>query len=579
MFGFVLLAVLFFVPGFLILSALNYRPLLKKVAIAPLLSMCIVGIAAYYLSFITPVGFWFVPLAAATSLIALLLMTAMGKVDARPCLRVPILGIGIAQISVLVFIGLGFAWALSVPSMAYDDFSYHIPLINAFVENGTMPLYAEPSNEFEIVANGFPHLFEVVAAIGKMTLGFDVLLIPLVVYAVAALLIALTLKEFGFGGWWGALFFASAILVFYGGVSFYVDVFLSACLLAAALFIIEYQKNARASAAVLSGFFMGAMVLVKFSAVIFVVPLLALVFWKFRDYRWIAIAGSAALLTGVVFYVRNVLLFGSPLYGLYEMQDTAFAMSTLADLFTDLLGTVFYTIREFVISNFLLIVLIFSALAFAGYAINRQRETWLVARVPIFVFVSSIVLIALSNPVSAMYEHTARFLMPAYALMCLSAGVYAESTLKRVDARMIVVAFMVLASILASLNVVGSTLLFYASNMEQVKEGSWYAKIVQSVPNSQDTAVFFANTFNPIILGLEKTEVRDHTSYTSMDTNSCRFLDAHDIDYVVFFRLNEIIAEFDRNGFLSDLKQAVDSERCGEILYERGRWILIYKVA
>ncbi|MBL9077913.1 MAG: hypothetical protein JNL08_10445 [Planctomycetes bacterium] len=224
-----------------------------------------------------------------------------------------------ALVAVLVVFGFVLQLQLRYTIQDADSMWYHLVMAGSWVETGSIA----PIDAIPLIGRAYPGFRQALVAFAALPFGhehlalvgaFDFVLLALSIYAVARVAgsgrtLALAVAVYG-----------TTTPVVMGAFSTQGnDLSLASHLLLSVLFLGRFLETGDRRKALLAGLALGALASIKFSgpgyAVIAAITAVAMYGWRrARDWRaLLQLAGAAALLAGP-WYLRNLIVFGNPLY-------------------------------------------------------------------------------------------------------------------------------------------------------------------------------------------------------------------------------------------------------------------------
>jgi hypothetical protein len=543
-------------PGYFLIKKLG----ISETSIALALSMGLNGVVLYYLSF-------FIPLTPAVIWIYAILMAGL-FIFARPKLKIPSFAIPkkiekAAILVLMVLLVLYFLASFNKPS-SWDTYSYHVPVINEFLERGQLPVFENPINGYQAGIMAYPYAMHVfIASVDSVTgLRLDNFLIFYFILIVVGLLYSLSNKQ-GEKTFLAPLFFLSSLIVFSCGTNILSDIYSTAIFLAGLFFLLKVLKGRGNSSAVLNGVCFGIMFLVKpLGLFYYAANCLFLLFHRKWKQTALSVLGFATIsgLYAVKLFIQLPSM--SERWGTATLDASYSATQYLFNLLS--LGESFISLVPHLFVPALVVVILI--------IIKKEYKTNIFLKT--FIFFS--IFYALLAPLNLWFYHPigfSRFIFPLYALLCLSAIGEAK---KLILSKNKLVRFI---SIIFFIGLIISSVFLIAPSAMQSKmlapggENIFISLLINPpnfitphIPNEEGLTVFWANAAdNPIVYGFEKVRHLD-THISSEPTEApCDFLKRYNVDYVIFITVNTGVPGPWKE-FKKRLGQSLEKEECAKTL-------------
>jgi len=430
--------------------------------------------------------------------------------------------------------------------IAYDDSSYHLPIINDIAEDGKKTFFAETHNIYQVRSNQFPLLFETFAGVTKFFVGNLFLFVSFISLILSLFLIFFISRQAGFTGIFSLLIFglAPGVLVF--SRYSYVDIFLSMFFLGVVFFILKYVKEENLFFLGIAGFLSGLLFLTKFTGVIFFVGFTLFLIYK----KKIKTSGLFLLIFLFVLSAFFVSHLNAPAerigvggYGAI-IENPFFQIPLSIIKLTDVLFTVF--VQQY--------YLFWAPLFFfIGLLWRKQKENnfFSLLLISLIVFLSA-TLLTTSSPTLTGFP---RYFLPFYALLSVFAGFQLEKiiSLKNKKISIFFITLFISISIITS---------FFVLNNFIIQLDSVESYITQQIDNNSETSVWFINGA-ALQYKLNKVTAYDYAWKTDFSGEPCDFLKKHKINYIVYFHIDKLP---DLGDFGIQLKESLDKNECSEVI-------------
>lgn len=557
-------------PGWLVCARIGLLNRPGSLGLVLVFSMAGIGAFQYGMSFIFPHPNLYLLLLVIGSLIGIILTP---KKRNETGWKIPALSPTTASFWAAVGI---FALALSFiafhyPTNSFDDMSYHLPFIESFAEKGSVPLIAEPMNEYERRVNGYPKFFEALVGSIQSLSPLAAAQIPAMIWVSFALLVHFVSARFGTPSPLGALLVGTSILVIPLWVSFYVDGFMAVLLLAVAALVLE-KKTPWLETGVLVGAFMAT----KLTAPLYIIPVAVTLFLFFRQ----EIRRSLFPFLGVV------LLSGGFEAGRWVSAVSAQYSIPVGKLLAtggNLGNTVVSTVQMILGVLFsmrkdsIMIALLMTGLAlllFAGRkrTTEEKRNGAILAGIAGLPILGYFILVFVFH--TQYFTSFFRYLIPAFAVGSIFPSIeWARHMENKASNRRLVAGGLALLLIGLSLGPALGALKGYS--FQRSTENSTMDKtmaILRDIPPG--STIYFANTPNPLAYGLDDKTIRDYTSYSELDDPPCASLQTKGVTHLLVF-----FTEMDRPelGKVNDsIVRAAREENCGRTLAEVKNFFRVY---
>ncbi len=559
----ILFILLFFIPGIILL---NYLKLEKKeiVVLCFPVSISLIGLIFYFTSFFLPINIFIIYFVSLIFLILFLLnfnnLKHVFSINFRFFLNPFII-----FIFILFFLSI-FILFFSL-DLHFDSLSYHLPLINEFSINGKMPFYQEQLNGFKVIANTYPLLFESITGLTRMFSIFMWKSIPAFIFLFTLFIIyLLTNLEDKKNNWFASIFFGLSSAVFFLSHSFLSDLFLTMNFLISFYFIQLYFRKQQRAFFVLSVFFAVSMILTKFIGLVFLLILLVFVLLKSKKLKEVLMYFSLVVVFSSFFFISKI----SSLLWLYSKYSSIPSQSApLINLFFIVLNKLLIAFT----SLYFIPVIVFFILAFFSKNL-RKNALFLAFFISIF-----FIILSFGKVNEFVFGSTYRYFLPLYALICVLAGKYFSSIIFEKTVYSNIAKLVFVLGLFYSVIVISPNAIDLLNNSESIYSNSYVKALHEFIPNNFSSKVFFANVYNPILLGLENTFILDFFSFDGFPSGSCEFLYNQKVNRIVFFNSNNILQEFDENNFLTNLNNEIEENKCGKKLFQQGNWIIILELS
>ncbi|MFH1239990.1 MAG: glycosyltransferase family 39 protein [Candidatus Diapherotrites archaeon] len=457
-----------------------------------------------------------------------------------------------------------------VPIANWDDVVQHAPLINQFSEDGAFGKNFPPKNDLELRSNRYPLLFEATVALEKMNSDSDYWkLMPLCILIFSAYLIYLISKECGFPSLAGSVFFVVSQKTIMLSTTYYVDIYLSLCLLTAVYFTIRYFKTNDERYLILAGTCSALGILTKFTGIIFFVLLATFVLMKKGINSFLKISAVTTLIS-LCYIVNQIVNFG---------WDIQIGIGTYGQIATNnILLVILRNIAEIVkiLIDFniglWLLPIVFLFFIASNYRKDLDGNLKTLNKITLIFTIGFITIFALSEHLPNKWGFP-RYFYPAYALLCTSAGLYLEQQAGRMKKFLFYLAILLITI----------SLLMTTYNLIEIlksDDNDWQAGPVWNVlPNEKNTKIFYPIS-NAVHLGFEKSELVDSMSYSYYDSNACRFINNNQIDYVVLVEFDNWQNKtwpFGENKFefMKNLEIELEAHDCTEVISQNMKFKIL----
>lgn len=554
---------MFMLPGFLLLDYIKFRSA-NKILFGIVLSFGITGFLFYSISFAMPVNHIMIAVYSLILLYLAYLKRNSFREEISGLFRASILKNAFDKallfLLFFIFIILGI-YIAATPVHAFDDFVYHVPLINDFSQDGKFERYSQPKIDLELRANRYPLLFETILGVAKFSSGVEYWrILPVIFLVLAAYLIFLISKELGHANLLGPFLFVSSLHVFQNSTTYSLDIFMSLVLLTAIYFLILNLKNNNNANLFFAGFFMGLGILTKLTGIIFFALIIIFLIIKKNKMQSVIKMAFAVFLTISIYATAQVAYYG------VDANMGVGAWSTIAGdffgTFTRNFSEIFVVLFDFiVIFEFSIIALVFFALSMAK---NRKEDISFLNQLALFLLLGLIFAFSLTQYLPS-YSDIPRFLFPVYALICTSAGFFTAILGNEKIRKILEIAVIIIA--ITALYETACLQMQYAGGIIYGKTDAGYSSLL---PNESGTKIFFP-TSSALVLGLEETELADITTYKKIDLGVCDFLKKEKINYVVIHWIGNWEYELRKFGspnfdFVKELVEEVDTGECTKII-------------
>ncbi len=563
-----LLLLILFVPGFIATRNLKLE-FWERTIYAVILSLGISSFTLYLLSFFTrvsPLIIW----AYVACLVSLLFACRKNiqeyvKTFDKEGLknRDPFFwAVFLPMISIVVFA----AYTVSNgPPLYPDEYTYHLPIINEFAENGQISTFENPINAYQHISNQLPFLFESFAGFLKMFFlkPFWKFLSPLAMLLAGGALYYTT-KSVSQRTLLPPIFWILSPIVLIFGLGYLVDVFLSFAFFCSVLFLSKNFETKEHRYIYFAGFFAGITILTKLmGGVLALILLLFLVAEK--RYPQSLKFFAATFLTSLIFFTKKVLV--EPSISSLTLQENFEVYGFLIKL-TEALGQ----LPVLFLSRLYLMPIILGLIPLSLWLRKKGLK-----RIQVLCYIGFWVFVLIVSAVPGTRTEGAfpRYFIPILGLFSLAAGITFETILEKIKKRKKkVLAGLLLIFLLFSLTTYSGLALNIFRMQEETEEK--YGLFSKNIPNDSSSLVLVLNG-RGFIYGLEKVTYYDHLSSLEYYRPACDFLRENKISHVVYHHPHTMPWSVPKE-FGEDLKQALDKNVCSQPVGSYSTWVTIYKV-
>ncbi|MBU2475972.1 glycosyltransferase family 39 protein, partial [Candidatus Micrarchaeota archaeon] len=431
----------------------------------------------------------------------------------------------LVSLFILVFV-LFFA-GFSIPLnkiVNYDDSSYHLPIIYDIAEDGKKTFFSETHNIYQVRSNQFPLLFESFVGTTKFFLGsiffwwvsfFSLILSLFLIYFIG--------KEIGYNELYSLVIYGLTpfVLVFSG--YFGVENFLSLFFLASVFFVLKYVKGDNLFFLGVAGFCSGLMFLTKFTGGIFFVGLLLFLLFKKKFKPALFFTLIFVLVSSIFFVMHFTVPIGQESVGGYgELAKENFTEKILVNAF-------FAAERLFsyFASNFYIFFV--PILFFFGLFWRKNNEKNFIFLLLISGF--SLLSVTLVSNATPTYSGFPRYFWPVYSLLCIFSGIQLKKISCLQDKRISVFFGVLFVLIMLSVSI---PLIQHFGPKHKQNTSTYVGK---GIENDSNITVWFLNNAS-LHVRLDKVVAYDFAWRTDFFGDPCEFLQKHDIDYVVYYKID-----------------------------------------
>jgi len=468
------------------------------------------------------------------------------KFGSLPIQRENLLNLFILFILILIFSLMAFSIPLN-KIIAYDDASYHLPIILNIADDGQKTFFSETHNIYQVRSNQFPLLFESFTGATKFLLKNDFFwLISFFSLILSLFLIYFISKETGQNQIFSSILYAFSPLVILFSRYFYVDTFLSMFFLGAVFFVLKYVKDNNLLFVLVAGFLSGLMFLTKFTGGIFFAGLFLFLLYK-KKFKALVFFALIFVLVSLVFVVSHL---GVPV----EQASVGSYGSFSSNPFFQIPLNIFRVAEVFFIffsNNFFIF---FIPLLFVlGLFWEKKKTDFSVLFFISLILFLGIIFVNQAYPTTSGFP---RYFLPVYSLLCIFSGIQFKKIVLLKDKRISVFAssLFVLFMLFTSVSIL--------SEFSVVPSANVLPSEANKIENSFDTKVWFINGA-ALVINLDKATCFDYSWKTDFSGEPCDFLKKHKINYIVHFHIDKLP---DLGDFGIQLKESLDKNECSEVI-------------
>lgn len=446
------------------------------------------------------------------------------------------------------------------PSLGYDVISYHLPFIQEFATNGSIPI---PST----LLNWVDHVHIVYPKAVELILGLFQALVPIAhayriiqflgfvvgAWGVYALAQSFQLKK----PLHAVLLFLSTALILDYAKFFYVEFFIFLWVLLLLEWFHSKEKSIHPILFAIIGF---AIASAKISALPYVMAIVGVSFLFNRNLTT-TLAAFGGAVAGLMVHAFGIWLAG---HSLWDELKISQAVST--GITTDYGFRIWIMLQGFW-ENWILTSVGIGMLLIPLLIVTVPR-----ARPLLVAIAAAVVALFVSLLVSDLYALTylqfgTYYGIGFFGIAVLFLSLFLEQ-MKETKNKLLshaATAFLVVIVVAGLIGQIGF--------IDQLSQGNVqgyhaYERILEQIPNESTTKIHFMNNVNPITYGLEKAQIYDFTYYPRLEGDPCTFWKENGFTHVIFWRLVSTSYQLDGGApaFYERARESLQKNECSTLL-------------
>lgn len=571
-FDFIIMVLISFVPGFILLKN-KEMPKINIIILSMVISIAVSSFILYSISLVVAVR----ALIIYSYIIFLLILLIYFRRDFVNFFNINLkenkkrnekILEDISLFLLVILIVLLAVFHLYTPGTRWDEYSYHLPMINQYSVNGKAETFNEVDNGYMELSNNFPSLFHAFLGLNKRIIESGLWKNYLTIFFILTLgVIYLISKEIGTDNFYGFTIFGLSSFVIMCARSFYVEIFFTMLFLSGILFLLFFLRKKNKQSLILSAFLFGLLIITKYYGIIFIIIITIYLINKIKKEQ-LFIFLIIIFLVPSLFFISHLSFF-SPDLGLGDYGRPSFQLPHLINntsLVLSYLFEYFISLRFFPLA----------VLSLLGIFLLKKPPQKQFIRLALFIIIGFVFLNFFLESTPTFRGFT-RYLIPLFAMLCIISGSFIKMFLSKLKNNKVKLFSMLLILTLiffSSYHLIGSSATFLMV-IKYYNVGA-IQLLTQNIPNEESSHILFVGA-NAFVYRFDKAKIYDYHSKKFNEDNVCSVLKENKINYIVKFEI-ENDSKFKNKKFDENLNNSVKEGYCGIKEIERAGEIAIYKI-